>query len=246
MARIFILGVIMQLETVERTPNLLIPDSGKPLTDRIAIRRDMMRDRSNYTFWGRALKIVFDPDGMCKPNPWSLDHPVIYPNWISWENDENFCGPVLALSLNQQDLLVIGEVKQPPEVFGKDRDDVSTWVPTNLPGWKDPRAGDPLTAGRMPRRYAQRYSDLTTEFIPNTTTEPNFDNPDCFLVLQPVHQILMKISGSIQPGVLTPETAKDGTKMAFLINPKTREAHLLGGKINLDLRLHTLPNGAKP
>ena len=236
----------MELQTVERSSNLIIPDAGKPLTDRIKIRRELMRDKANYTFWGRMLKIVFDPAGMSRPDPSTLDHPVIFPNWISWEDDDPFLAPVLALSLNQQDLLVIGDVKHPPSVFGPDRDDISTWVPTKLAGWQTARAGVPETAGKMPRRYAQRYSDLTTEFVPNLTNEPNFDNPDCFLVIQPVHQILLKITGGMQPGIVEPETSRDGTKMSLLINPKTREAHLLGGNIRLTTRLHTLPDGAKP
>lgn len=56
----------MELQTMGRTSNLILPDAGKPLTDRIKIRRDMMRDKSNFTFWGRMLKIVFDPGGMSR------------------------------------------------------------------------------------------------------------------------------------------------------------------------------------
>lgn len=236
----------MELQTVERSSNLLIPSAGKPLIDRINIRRELVRDNSNYTFWGRMLKIVFDPAGMSRPDPAALDHPVIYPNWISWEDDDPFLAPVLALSLNQVDLLVVGDVKHPPSVFGKDRDDVTTWVSTSAPGWQTDRAGIPGTAGKMPRRYPQRYRDLTTEFIPDKTAEPNFNDPDCFLCIQPVHQILLKIAGDAHPGLIEPQTASDGTKLAFLINPKTREAHLLGGKVRLTTRLHTLPAGAKP
>ena len=235
-------------------PSLIIPQAGRPLTDQINMRREAVNDSKNYAIWGRMYRLLFDPFGMNRPDPRSLDHAVIRPNELNWENDNPQEAPVLALSKNDKNLLIIGPVPPLAELTEFDTNDPKHWVKTNLPGWQIPRGGrvehgkivGQIPAGMMPRRYPQRYSDLTIDFIGGNGEEPHFSNPDCFFLIQPVSQIYIHLAGVAQPGLVEPRTAPDGTKMAFLINPKTREGHLVGGMIRLTTELHTLPPGAKP
>jgi hypothetical protein len=231
-----------------------MPMAGRPLTDQINLRRACVKDSANYAIWGRMYRLLFDPYGMNRPDPMTLDHAVIRPNELNWENDDPRDAPVLALSKNDKNLLIIGPVPQLAEVSTPDTNDPKHWVKTNLSGWQTPRGGHvvngkivgQMPAGMMPRRYQQRYSDLTVDFIGGLGDEPNFKNPDCFFLIQPVSQIFIHLAGMDHPGLIEPTTAGDGTKMAFLINPKTREGHLVGGNIRLTTELHTLPEGAKP
>jgi hypothetical protein len=235
-------------------PSLIIPAGGRPLTDQINMRREAVKDQKHYQIWGRMYRLLFDPYGMNRPSQFELDHAVPRSNELNWENDDQRDAPVLALSRDDKSLLIIGLVPQLAELTIGDTNDPSTWVKTDLPGWQTPRGGHvvdgavigQMPAGVMPRRYPQRYSDLTVEFIGGNGSEPDFDNPNCFFVIQPVSQIFMHIAGVAQPGLIEPTAAADGTKMAFLINPKTHEGHLLGGNIRLTTELHTLPPGAKP
>jgi hypothetical protein len=256
----------MELQTAERSSNLILSLAGRPLTEQVNMRRAAVKDAANYQIWGRMCRLLFDPFGMNRPDPESLDHPVIHPNELNWENDDPRDAPVLALTRDDKSLLIIGHVPQLAEVCEPDTNNPKNWVPTNLPGWQTPRGGvavdrhgkpvlpgvkghhvtGQMPAGMMPRRYQQRYSDLTVDYIGGNGDGPNFSDPDCFFVIQPVSQIYMHMAGVAQPGLVTPKTASDGTQMAFLINPKTREGHLVGGAIHLDLELHTLPEGAKP
>ena len=247
-------------------PALLIPRAGLPLTDQINIRRAAVKDAKNYAIWGRMLRLLFDPYGMNRPDPATLDHPVARLSELNWENDDPRNAPVLALSRDDKSLLIIGDVPPLAELSAKDTNDPANWVKTNLPGWQTPRGGvavdrhgkpvapgrpahhieGQMPAGMMPKRLQQRYSDLTVDFVGTEGDEPNFSNPDCFYLIQPVSQIYMHLAGMAQPGLIEPKAAGDGTKMAFLINPKTHEGHLLGGNIRLTTELHTLPEGAKP
>lgn len=253
---------------VRQSPGLIIPLAGKPLTDQINIRRAAVTDSKHYAVWGRMFRLIFDPFGMNRPDPGTLDHPVVRHHELNWENDDPRDSPVLALSKNDKNLLIIGAVPKLAEVTAYDTSDPRQWVKTNLPGWQVPRGGrvvdkkgspvapgqkvrgahivDQIPAGMMPRRYQQRYSDLTVDFIGGDGPEPDFTNADSFFVIQPVAQIYIHLAGLAQPGLIEPRAAGDGTKMAFLINPKTREGHLVGGDIRLTTELHTLPAGAKP
>lgn len=259
-------GVKMELQTAERTANLIIPRSGRPLTDQINIRRAAVKDEKNFAIWGRMYRLLFDPYGMNRPDPSTLDHQVIRPSELNWENDDPRDAPVLALSRDDKSLLIIGSVPQLAEVCAPDTNDKRNWVKTNLPGWQTPRGGHAvdarghpvapgrpghhvagqMPAGMMPRRHQQRYSDLTVDFLGSVGDEPDFSNPDCFFLIQPVSQIYIHLAGLAAPGLVEPKAAGDGTKMAFLINPKTREGHLVGGYITMTTELHTLPEGAKP
>ena len=229
--------------------------AGRPLTDQINLRRACAKDSKNYAVWGRMYRLLFDPYGMNRPDPATLDHPVIRPSELNWENDDPREAPVLALSKNDMNLLIIGPVPQLAEIAAPDTNDVRQWVRTELPGWQSPRGGrvengrvvGQIPAGMMPRRYEQRYSDLTVDFVAKPGTPgPDFTDLDCFFLIQPVSQIYIHLTGMSQPGLIEPRTAPDGTKMAFLINPKTREGHLVGGNVRLTTELHSLPPGAKP
>ena len=190
---------------------------------------------------------------MSLPDADSLDHPVCKLNELNWENDDPRQAPTLALSRDDKSLLILGPVPQlaPVEMASPQWPD--DYERTDLPGWQVPRGGTwsgnqlvgQIPAGYMPKRYRQRYSDLTTEFTP-PGDEPNFNNPDCFLVIRPVSQIYIKLAGMAQSGLVEPIVAPNGTRMTFLINPTTREGHLIGGAIRLSVVLHTLPDGAKP
>ena len=247
-------------------PALIIPQAGRPLTDQINIRREAMKDSNNYAVWGRMYRLLFDPYGMNRPDPAGLDHEVPRANELNWENDDPRDAPVLALSKNDKSLFILGSVAQLAEICAPDTSDVRNWEKTTAPGWQTPRGGtwvdnygrptppgragtklaNQIPAGMRPRRFRQRYSDLTIDFIGGGGDEPNFSDPDCFFVIQPVSQIYIHLAGLAQPALVEPRASADGTKMAFLINPKTREGHLIGGNIRMTTELHTLPPGAKP
>ena len=234
----------MATEAMTATPNLIIPVSGGKLIDQINARRVMMKDPNHYQILGRMWRLIFDPFGMSRPT--GLDHPVFRINELNWEGEGKNCAPVLAISRNDRELLILPPVPPLAEVCAPDaHNNMEDWVPTDLPGWQTPR-GTPGIIGKMPRRYQQRYSDLTTKFIPDTLPEPDFRNPDCFFVIQPVSQMYVQLSGASQPGLVEPITGNDGRQMAFLVNPRTREARFIGGAIRMTTRLYTLPEGATP
>ena len=230
-----------------QAPALIVPIGGMDLLDQIRLRRKIMESPKEYTIWGSMFRMFFDPLGLSRPDPMELDHPVVRSNELSWEGENARNAPILALSRDDKSLLILGLIPPLVDITAPDAaDNMEDWVPTNLPGWQIPRGNTPR-AGVMPRRYKQRYSDFTTEFISSQSTdEPNFADPDCFFVIRPVVQIYMKIFGVPEPGLVEPTTAPNGTRMSFLVNPKTREAHLIGGVLHLNCQFHTLPDGAKP
>jgi hypothetical protein len=89
---------------------------------------------------------------------------------------------------------------------------------------------------------------LTDDFIGKSCRDgaPDFSDADTFYVLQPINQILLHPFGSDNQALLQPERGIDGTRMAFLVNPRTGEAHFIGGRVYITNRIHTLPAGAKP
>jgi len=238
--------------TYERAPSLIVPIDGMNVKDQIARRRKMVLNPADYTIWGKMYRLLFDPFGMSLPD--SFDHPVPKLNELNWENDDPRHAPTLGLSRDDKSLLIVGSVPQLAPCEMADPQWPDDWEKTSLPGWQVPRGGTwrdgkivgRIPAGYRPKRYMQRFSDLTTEFTPPNWTEPKFADPDCFLVIRPVSQIYIKLGGMAQTGLVEPITAANGTSMSFLINPKTREGHLIGGAIRLNAALHTLPEGAKP
>lgn len=242
------------LAEVVRTPNLVIPIADLRLDDLIKRRREMVRRPADYSFLGKMYRLFFIPDAMNAPNPEDLDHPVCFRNELNWENDDPREAPTLAISRNDKSLLIIGPVPQLAPVAHPTPQWPDDYEKTDLPGWQVARGGrwengkivGRIPAGYMPKRYHQRYSDLTREYTPPDGERPNFANPDCFLVIRPVAQIYTKLTGVAQSGLIEPIVAGNGSQMAFLINPRTREGHLIGGEIRLSVELHTLPNGAKP
>ena len=180
-----------------------------------------MQDPKCYTLIGRMHKIVFDPHGMTPP---VLDYVVWSPNLLAWL-DEPY--PWLALSKDEQDLLIIGKLPHP-----SDLPHPTESVPTTLPGWAS-------RGGRMPRPVPQRYSDRTTMFIGKENHgEPDFGNRDTFFTIQPVEQILIHPVRSEIFNLIRPGVAPDGSLMAFLVNPKSGEAHFIGGRVTVDSRIH--------
>jgi hypothetical protein len=252
----------------ERAPNLVVPIDGMNIKDQIARRRRMAQNPADYAVWGKMFRLFFDPAGMRLPDAESLDHPVLKSNELNWENEDPRQAPTLALSRDDKSLLILAPVPALAPVEAAELRWPDDWEETSLPGWQTPRGGTwvdaqgkpiapgqaipqnarikgRIPAGYRPKRYPQRYSDLTLEFTP-PADEPNFSNPDCFLVIRPVSQIYLKLSGLAECGLIEPITAANGTQMTFLINPKTREGHLIGGAIRLSTEFHTLPAGAKP
>lgn len=238
------------------TPSLLVPAASFALIDRIRLRREAIKDTKNYQPLGKMIRINFDPAGLSRPDPDTIDHPVVSSNAIGWTKDPTratrFGKPVdfpsMVMTHDEQDLMVVPPIPPLPEVTGSDFDDPSTWVPTDLPGWQAMRGGDPRTVGRMPRRYQQHYSDLTTDFIGRSRSDgtPDFRDQDTFYVLQPVNQILIHPFGCDQQKIVHPGRGFDGSHTAFLVNPYTGEAHFIGGKVHVTARIHSLPAGAKP
>ena len=91
----------------------------------------------------------------------------------------------------------------------------------------------------MPRPVPQRYSDRTTMFIGKENHgEPDFGNRDTFFTIQPVEQILIHPVRSEIFNLIRPGVAPDGSLMAFLVNPKSGEAHFIGGRVTVDSRIH--------
>jgi hypothetical protein len=235
---------------------LIVPGATFALIDRIRMRREALKDSKNFSPLGKMIRINFDPSGMHRPDQRTIDHVVVSPNSVGWTKEpgmRNAAGnridfPSVVISNDDQDLMVIPPLAPLPEVNGPDFDDPSTWVKTNLPGWQTMRGGDPRTVGKMPRRYRQHYGDLTDDFIGKSCRDgaPDFSDADTFYVLQPINQILLHPFGSDNQALLQPERGIDGTRMAFLVNPRTGEAHFIGGRVYITNRIHTLPAGAKP
>ena len=238
-------------------PSLIVPGSALHLIDSIRLRREALKDPRNFTPLGKLIKINFDPAGMMsRPDPAILDHPVHSSNALEWIKDpgrRNQWGrptdfPRLLISADDQDLMILSPIEPLPELSGPGWDDPSTWVPTDLPGWQIMRGNDPRSVGHMPQRFVQLYSDLTSDFIGESKRDgsPNFDDRDTFYVIQPVNQILMHPFDSSQQALVEPRAGIDGTHMAFLINPKSGEAHLIGGRAYVTNRIHSFPAGARP
>lgn len=204
------------------SPAIITPVRQAPLDVRLSWRRRIANDPKAYTYLGTLQKIVFDPHGMSLPK---LDYPVFCPNMLGWLEEPY---PRLALSLDQQDLLVIGKVRQP-----SDWPHPTETVATALPGWQ-------TRGGVMPRPIPQRYSERTIEFIGKGNGDgPDFSDPDTFFVLQPIEQILVKPHGATIFNFVRPGVGPDATSMAFLINPKTGEGHFIGGRVVFDSRIHS-------
>jgi hypothetical protein len=199
-------------------PGLIVPSHGLPLLDRIKHRRELLTDASQYTFQGFLQKIVFDPAGMDLP----IEHwegKVVCPNMLQWlEEDPTLC-PRLAISKDEQDLLIIGPLPQPSDLCG-DVNDRSQYEPTKLPGWE-------VRGGMRPKLWPQRYMDRTRLFLGE------------WLVIQPVSQILFYPRAGGQFGMIRPGAGPDGTQMAFLVDPKAKEGHFIGGSLYVDMRIHS-------
>ena len=197
-------------------PGLIV--RGLSIESRIQHRRTLAGTPTSYTFCGYLHKIVFDPSGMDLP---AVDYPVVNRNLLQWlEEDPRNC-PRLAISKDEQDLLILGRLPQPPDLPG-DVTDMSDYVDTDLPGWAS-------RGGRMPRRYPQRYSDRTRCV---------FGGHDEWLVIQPVYQIMLYPFAGRQFQFVRPGPDPEGRLMSFMVNPKTQEAHFIGGSLLIDSRIH--------
>jgi hypothetical protein len=193
---------------VARMASIIIPGRWLPLETRLEIRRQKARDKKAYTVIGRMHQIVFDPAGMSLPE---LDYPVMYQNSIQWL-EEPF--PRIAVTSDEQDVLILDEVPHPQDVnHPKER------VETNLEAFK-------VYGGTMPKPVPQRYRDRTNEEMGR------------FLVIRPVYQILFYSMGLVSANFLMPGTGPDGSRMAFMIDPKTKEGHFVGGQVSVDSRIH--------
>jgi hypothetical protein len=199
-------------------PSILTVNRGLSLEQRIAHRRELLADRRSYTIMGRLHKIVFDPFGMNLP---PLTYPVVCQNMLQWL-DEPY--PTLALSKDEHDLLILGKIPQPSDLPG-DVNNLDDYVPTSLPGWAS-------RGGKMPRRYPQRYSDRTRGYLGGSEANPDF------LVIQPIEQILFQPVRTATYSMIRPTEGPDGTRMAFLIDPRRGEGHFIGGSVLVDARIH--------
>jgi len=197
---------------------LIVPSRGLRLADRLKHRRALIADASKYTFQGFLQKIVFDPAGMDLPTE-HWEGLVVYPNMLQWLEDEPTKCPRLAISKDEQDLLILGPLAHPSDLCG-DVNDRSQYEKTTLPGWE-------VRGGMKPKLWPQRYSDRTRLVIGE------------WLVIQPVVQILFYPRTGGQFGMIRPGAGPDGSQMAFLVNPKTKEGHFIGGSLYVDMRLHS-------
>ena len=238
------------------TPQLIVPAMALTLIDRINLRRRALKDSANFAPLGKMIRINFDPCGMQRPDPATIGHPVVSINSLGWTKEPGMVNqygrgidfPSLVISRDDQDLMAIPPIAPLPEITGPDFDNPATWEKTIAPGWQVMRGNDPRTVGRRPRRYQQHYSDLTDAFIGKSCRDgsPDFRDGDTFYVIQPVNQILLHPFGSDNQALLQPGQGLDGSRMAFLVNPRTGEAHFVGGRVYITTRIHTLPPGAKP
>ncbi|MGA8224012.1 MAG: hypothetical protein WB780_20350 [Candidatus Acidiferrales bacterium] len=193
---------------VAKVASILIPGRFLPMETRLELRRQMARDKQAYTVLGRMHTIVFDPAGMNLPD---LDYPVLNQNVIQWL-DEPF--PRIAVTKDEQDVLILDSVPHPHDVnHPTDR------VATDLESYQ-------VFGGTRPALMPQRYRDRTVEEMGR------------FLVIRPIYQILFYALGLKEAKFLMPGVGPDGSRMAFLIDPKTKEGHLVGGQISVDSRIH--------
>jgi hypothetical protein len=196
---------------------------GLPLDERIEARRRLAADRDSYTVLGRIKAIEFDPRGMSLPEPRDIQSPVSL-NLLQWQScdvarlgEHRNCRrhPLLAIDKKEEQFLLLGEVPHP-----HDLPDLGRWVPTDLPGWKWTGASGKAEGGLRPASIPQFYADRTTLMWGR------------FLVIQPVHKILLD---TFQ---FAAARSWNGSQMAFLIDPHQKEGHLVGGDMLIDLRIH--------
>lgn len=193
---------------VARVASIIIPGRWLPMETRLEIRRQKARDKNAYTVLGRMHTLVFDPDGMNLPE---LDYPVMYQNAIQWL-EEPF--PRIAVTKDEQDILILDPIPHPQDVNHPKEREVTTLEEYKVYG------------GTRPKPVPQRYRDRTNEEMGQ------------FLVIRPVHQILFYTMGLTSAKFLMPGVGPDGSRMAFLIDPKRKEGHLVGGQVVVDSRIH--------
>jgi len=201
-----------------------------PLDAQLEYRRRAMRDPNSYTLLGRMHKILFDREAMFENLPplEEISDPT-YLNLLQWnDQDSNLGFPLLAVSKNEQHLLLIGDVPHP-----QDRPDASILVPTDCAAWKE-------KGGVRPIEIPTRYGDRTRLRYTDSTGRR-------FLVLQPVAQIMLTMPGvDTFPMMDCSRPDGSGHHMAFLIDPATKEGHLIGGSFVIGTRVHQMPRGATP
>jgi hypothetical protein len=209
------------METLTQSaPSLIVPAGFKSIDEKIEARRRWAHDPKAYRLLGYLQKIVFDPAGMDLPKEFWTE-PVICPNMLQWlEEDPRNC-PALGISASEQDLLILGSLPQPSELPG-DVTDLTQYVKTDAPGWAS-------RGGMKPRLWPQRYSDRTRS---------TFGKNGEWLVIQPVFQVMFYPVTRGDFHMLLPSAGADGSQMAFLVNPKTKEAHFIGGSFLISSRIH--------
>lgn len=83
----------------------------------------------------------------------------------------------------------------------------------------------PDTSTAPATKVPQRYTDRTRAWFAKR-----------FLVFRSVHQILYRPKGVAGWGLIAASTGFDDTQMAFMVDPKTGEAHFVGGRFQIGIR----------
>jgi hypothetical protein len=153
-----------------------------------------------YMRLGRLVLLIFDPDAMIRPDP-GPDR-KIWPNYnsIDWQGNPDKPGPWLSLSKRQEDLLLTGN------------DGGFLGAVPHPPDIRD-------NSGTVAIDREQRYRDRTVEHLRGTN----------FLVIEPVAEIIYKPVGIPSWCKIRVMPDHMGKGMTFLIDPETREGHLIGG-----------------
>ena len=163
---------------------------------------DRQRDlirKKEYTRLGRLVLLIFDHEQMVRPN--CGDRQIWpAPNALDWQGSDERPGPWLGLSKSHEDLLLYGNCGH---YLGA--------VP-HPPDIRD--VTGPVAVDRE-----QRYRDRTIEKLKGTN----------FLVIEPVHEIIYKPVGVASWVKIRVLPDYRGNRMCFLIDPKTKEGHLVGG-----------------
>lgn len=183
--------------------------------ERIKMQREMIV-KNQFTILGRLHWILLDHEGMRVPNP---QEAVYQRNLFDWQG----IGPMLGLSADEQDLLILNAVPHPPDI---------TVTDTQKFHYEHERASESYPHGREiavidtpAKKIEQRYRDRTCERF-------RLDGMS-FLHFCPVAKILIKPKGYAAWQTLSCETGFDDTRTAFLVNRRTGRGHFVGGRFVL-------------
>lgn len=198
--------------------NLSIPDSQQgpairvqpefDALEMIEVQRRQIR-RREFRPLGKLEKIMLGENAVPRPEP---DNPLVrrgFPVAISldWRNK----GPLIGLSQDEQDVLIVGQMIHPPDYPD--------------PHWKQ---GPPkkfvngFPVPETPRMVPQRLRDRCY----GSTLDKD---RKVWLIFQPITQILFLLQERTGMGIIRCEADYSGRHATLLYNRKLQEGHLLFG-----------------